>query len=95
MGFFSDDTKPRVTKEEFQKVRGSLSANGFTLKEINRVEEIFRGDMYEEREKDKGVDEFELQNTIAWMRANMSKHNLSEPKIAILEREMIERINHL
>ena len=94
MGFFFDtDTKPKVTPEKFKKVRTALSENGFTTKEIDRVEEIFHGEMYEERQKDIGVDEFELKNTIAWMRANMGKHNLSESKIAIVESEMEKKMH--
>jgi hypothetical protein len=94
MGFFLDDTKPRVTKEEFQKVRSALSANGFTMKELDQVEEIFRGDMDDERDIDKGIDEFELKDAIAWMRTHESIHHISSDKISILEKEMSARIHH-
>lgn len=92
MGFFSDDTKPRVTADEFKKVRSALSVQGFSTKEINRVEEIFRGDMYEEKEADNGVDEFELKAAITWMKAHSDEIYLSERQINIVEEEMMKKI---
>lgn len=92
MGIF-DETKSRVTKEEWIKVRSSLSIHNFTEKEINRIEEIFRGDMDDEREIDKGIDEYELEQGLTWMRQHISQHMIPENKIDILEKEMRERIN--
>jgi hypothetical protein len=92
MGLFFNDTKPRVTKEEFKKVRSILYTLGFTTKELDKVEEIFRGDMDEDREMDKGIDEAELKKGIEWMRAHIKEHFISERKIDLLEKEMMERI---
>jgi response regulator of citrate/malate metabolism len=92
MGIFFSNTKPRITKEEFQKVRSSLSANGFSARELDEVEEIFRGDMDEERDFDKGIDEKEIEKAIAWMKENENIHKISQSKIDILERELRERL---
>lgn len=91
MGFFSD-SKPRVTKDEFIKVRSELVSHGFTTKELNELEEIFRGDMYEEREMDAGIDEFEIDNAISWMRNHTDIHHMSPEKINIIETKLKERL---
>ena len=60
MGFFWDlflgqAPKPRVTELEWKKVRGNLiSLHHFTEREVNEIEEVFRGDLYEEKDRDKG-----------------------------------------
>jgi hypothetical protein len=69
-----------------------LSANGFSARELDEVEEIFRGDMDEERDFDKGIDEKEIEKAIAWMKENENIHKISQSKIDILERELRERL---
>ncbi len=92
MGLFWPDTKPKVTEKEWQKVRSELAANNFTEKERDRIEEIFRGDIYEDREKDKGIDEQEIDKGILWMREHVSEHHISLEKIDILERKLKAKI---
>ncbi|MFA5934839.1 MAG: hypothetical protein WC827_03080 [Candidatus Paceibacterota bacterium] len=87
MGFFSD-SKPKITESEFKKIRAHLYNKDFTSDQLDKIEGIFRGDLYEDRDSDKGIDEKELERAIAWMRDNMSTHNISEQKIATLEEEM-------
>ncbi|MFA6445639.1 MAG: hypothetical protein WCW14_00095 [Candidatus Paceibacterota bacterium] len=86
MGFFFSDSKPHVGKDEWRKVRNDLSACGFEHKRIDRVEEIFRGDLYELQNSQKGIDTNEIDAAIAWMRAHMSEHPFSKEKIATIER---------
>lgn len=86
MGLFGPTPPPRVTPEEFKnKVISQLYVHGFSQKERNEVEELFAGDMHEDREIDIGIDSGELARKIAWLRANTSKHILSEEKIGALE----------
>ncbi len=93
MGIFFDDTKPHVSREEFQKyVRSGLSSHNFTHKEIDFVEGFFNGDMYGETERKKGVDEEELERGIAWLKTHMHDHSLSEQQIGIVEEEMKKRM---
>ena len=87
MGFFSD-SKPKITEEEFKKIRAHLYNTGFTSEQLDKIEGIFRGDMYEDNESDNGIDEKELVRAIKWMREHMDIHNISEQKIDILEEEM-------
>ena len=87
MGFFSD-SKPKITEEEFKKIRAHLYNVGFSSDQLGKIEGIFRGDMYEDSESDNGIDAKELERAIKWMRENMHVHNISEQKIDILEEEM-------
>ncbi|MFA6797169.1 MAG: hypothetical protein WCR40_00435 [Candidatus Paceibacterota bacterium] len=88
MGIFFNDQKPRITETEFKKVRSRLYSKGFTTEQLDKIESIFRGDMYEDKDSDKGIDEKELDRALAWMRDNTSTHNISEQKITVLEEEM-------
>ncbi len=97
MGLISDifgsKTKPRVTLEEWRLIRNTLSgSHDFTQKELDKVEEIFRGDMYEEREIDKGIDTNELIKGIQYMRQHMDLHHISPKKVDALEIEMMKKI---
>ncbi|OGD32466.1 hypothetical protein A3C91_02415 [Candidatus Azambacteria bacterium RIFCSPHIGHO2_02_FULL_52_12] len=86
MGLFGPTPPPRVTPEEFKnKVVSQLYVHGFSQKERNEVEELFAGDMYEDKEVDIGIDAGELARKIEWLKTNMDKHILSEEKIAALE----------
>jgi hypothetical protein len=93
MGIFFDDPKPRVTKLEWKRVRGILyDTYHYTTKELDAVEEIFRGDMDEEKERDKGIDTDELVKGIQYMRQHMNLHHISLEKIDGLEKEMMKKI---
>lgn len=78
-----------MTELEFQKVRAALRLHHFTDLEMEKVEGIFRGDLYEPRDIDKGIDRGEIIQTIAWMQKHPDIHRLSSEKISILERELL------
>ena len=88
MGLFWTDPKPRITEIEFKKIRAELAGDNFTEKERDRIEEIFRADLHEEKERDKGIDGEEIDRGIAWMREHVSEHHISLEKIDILERKL-------
>ena len=98
MGFLSDilggtKIKPRVTVEEWKKVRSNLyGEHHFTQNELDEIEEIFRADMYEEKEIDNGIDSDELVKGIQYMRDHINVHHISIEKINILETEMMKYI---
>jgi hypothetical protein len=93
MGIFFDDPKPRITPLKWKKVREILyGAHDFTTKELDEVEEIFRGDMDEKRDIDKGIDTDELVKGIEYMRGHMNLHHISLQKIDALEVEMTKSI---
>ncbi len=86
MGLFGPTPPPRVTAQEFKsKVVSQLYVHGFSQKERNEVEELFMGDMYEDKEQDQGIDLGELTRKVEWLKANTGKHILSAEKIAALE----------
>ncbi len=91
MGIFFTD-KPKVTKEEFRKVRNYLYLQGFTHKELDQVGEIFYADMDESATYEKGISREEIDKGIQWMRDNMSVHHISEQKIDILEKELQSKL---
>jgi hypothetical protein len=88
MGLFWTDPKPRITEIEFKKIRAELAGDNFTEKERDRIEEIFRADLHEEKERDKGIDGEEIDRGIAWMREHVNEHRISLEKIDILERKL-------
>jgi NADP-dependent 3-hydroxy acid dehydrogenase YdfG len=85
MGFFFNTPKPRVTTIEWKKVRASLFGRGFEKKEIDWVEGLFQGSLHELNIKDAGIQGDEIAQTIAWLRANPTKHRLNDTKITLLE----------
>lgn len=87
MGFFSD-SKPKISETEFKKIRAHLYNDSFSSDQLDKIESIFRGDMYEDKSSDKGIDKSELERAMSWMRENMNVHNISEQKIDKLEEEM-------
>ena len=90
MGLFSSDTKPRVTREEWKKVRSTLYyTHNFPAALLDRLEEDMRGDMFEEYERDNGVDAFELDKLVAFLREkSVPKGIISSEKVDIFEAEM-------
>lgn len=91
MGFFFN-TKPKVTKEEFQKVNNHLYSMGFTHKELEEVKEIFRSDMDESASYERGISAEEIDRGIQWMKANMNTHHISAQKIDILDKILKEKL---
>jgi hypothetical protein len=91
--FFSDSQKPRITEKEFkEKVRGALYGNNFTPQEVNWVEEYFRGDMYEGKPIEQGVQADELARAIAWLRVNPTKHKMNSVKVDAIEKVMMRML---
>ena len=89
MGLFGPTAPARVTAQEFKdKVVSQLYVHGFSQKERNEVEELFMGDMYEDKEVDQGIDAQELARKIEWLKANTGKHILSAEKITALEQAL-------
>lgn len=88
MGLFFNDYKPKISNEEFKKVRIALRTSRFTPAEVDRVESIFRGDLQESSDRERGIDKIELERGLKWMRENMSKHKFSEEKMKIIEEKM-------
>lgn len=83
--FFFNSPKPRVTKEEFKKIRNLLASKGFTPQDITEAEEVFRADLDEVHDGYSGIRAKEVDDGIAWLRHNIGKHRLSEHKIDVLE----------
>ncbi|MFA5652376.1 MAG: hypothetical protein WC933_03345 [Candidatus Paceibacterota bacterium] len=91
--FSSSSSKPKITKEEWKKVRSNLiGSHNFTTKELEEIEEVFRGDIDEPRDIDKGIDSEELVKGIQYMRQHINLHHISLAKIDILEIEMMKYI---
>ncbi len=92
MGFFWNTPKPRVTNQEWVKVRTSLFNRGFTKKEISWIEGFFQSSLNELRPQDAGIQSEEIAQNIAWMYANPTKHKIPEKKIPLLEDALRDRL---
>ena len=89
MGIFFDDIKPRVSVEEWKKkVRNILSAHDFTTKEIDFVQGLFQGDMYETNPKEMGLQADEIERGVSWLKQNKKLHSLSDEQITALDEEL-------
>ncbi len=100
MGFFDDlffgsgSSKPRVTTKEFKKVRGDLMGQGFSKIQRDRVEAIFKPDLYETptTAHKRGLEEGEIDARLKWMRENHSKHNFTDSQIDKMEADLKKRL---
>ena len=88
MGIFFSDNPKKVSKEEFKKVRAFLAGRNMSKQEIDKVEMLFLGDLYESSDSQKGIDTKELDAKIKWLRENMSKHKLSSNDVNLIETGM-------
>ncbi|OHA06633.1 MAG: hypothetical protein A2934_01030 [Candidatus Sungbacteria bacterium RIFCSPLOWO2_01_FULL_47_10] len=90
MGFFTTD--PKITEEEMRQIRSKLISRGFTARELDDVEKVFRGDMESASANERGISKKELEDALKFMRENTSKHSIPSHKIDILEEEMRKKI---
>ncbi len=90
MGIFGN-YKSHISKEQFRIARLNLKKRGLSRLEIDKVEQIFRGDM-EESGDQIGIDLKELERGIDWMRKNTASHKISQKAIDIIEEELKKRI---
>ena len=91
MGFFWN-TKPKVITNEFKKVRNHLWAKGFTRRELDEIEQIFRADLDESQSTEQGISKEEIEKGIQWMKQHVNVHKIPEYKIAILEQALKEKL---
>ena len=97
MGIFDiifGSSKPRVTDQEYKKVKSQLYMEGFTQRERNKVDEIFKPDYYETATAShpRCLEPKEIAARIKWMRENPSKHGFSPNRIDEIEQEMKKRL---
>jgi len=93
MSFLNDlfgSAKPRITEEEFKKVRSDLASRGMSENKRDQVETLFSGDMNETvtAEHPKGIEKDELEMRIKWLRENKGKHYFSDKEIDMVEAVM-------
>ncbi len=89
MSFFFPNHK--VSKQEFDEVKSSLSSKGFSREKIDEVIQIFHGDMAEAGDYE-GVDAKEVTQELLWLRSNIGKHRLTEKDITVLEEVLKKRL---
>ncbi len=97
MGFFNDvfgTPKPRVTDKEFKKVRSTMANQGFSKIQRDKVEAIFKPDLYEKPTDahKRGLEAGEIDARIKWLRENKSKHNFSDHQIGEIETDLKNRL---
>lgn len=92
MGMFGNSNVKKVSKREFQELRSRLYAKDFDADELDKVAMIFRADLDEPEESQKGIDAGELSRGIAWMRSHTHIHKISTSKIQVLEEILKENL---
>lgn len=92
--WFGGSTKKRVTDKEYKKVKNELFTEGFTQKERNKIDQIFKSDYYEPTKPThpKGLEKEEIEARVKWMRENKSKHGFSDKEISEVEASFKERL---
>jgi hypothetical protein len=84
MGFFSSD-KPKVSKDEFKKVRWYLFGKGWNSNELDLVTSFFSGSMDESGDFEKGLDKNEIAQGLETLKENERIYHLSNKKLLELE----------
>lgn len=84
-------TKDIISASEFRRAMGHLS--GFNQKERGYVELMFLGDLTEESNYERGIDKFEFQQKLDWLKQNRSKHYLGDHEIEEIEKEFSKFFN--
>lgn len=86
MGIF--DSKKIVSEHEFEDVLRKCRSKGFNSRETNEVEKIFHGDLFE-KSSQRGIDKWEIEKRLKYMRENIPSHRIPPKKIDILQ-EILE-----
>lgn len=87
MGFFGS-SRPRVSKDEFRKVRNDLSAIAdLSHRELDQLELMLDSALFEKREEDQGIDETEIEQFITRLRDLKFRdaHTFSDKQIDSIE----------
>jgi hypothetical protein len=91
MGFF-DESKPKISKLEFEKARQNLSARGFTHEKLNRLESILGASMGGTTESQKGIDAGEFDRTISSLKAHPDAKLFTPHELEHIETELRKRL---
>ncbi len=89
---FFGSTKKKVSKLEFKQVRTLLHHKGFSSREIDEVETVFRADLNEPSQYQSGIDANEIERGVRWLRENKSKHILSDNRIDDIEEALKSKL---
>ena len=89
MGVFLKSSK-KITKREFEKElpRALRKKKIFSDVDMDEIEKVFQGDLYEGSSSGDGITEEELKKRFEWLRENKSKHKLDRKELDALEAEM-------
>lgn len=82
--------KKKITKEEMRRIKTNLY-DKLDKAERDEVEKLFRGHL-EEDGVERGISREEYNQTIAWLKANKSKHILEDSDIATIEKYFVEHL---
>ena len=88
MGFFGNSGGDHISHHELDKALYHLKEHeGFSDHHIDKVKQIFRGDM-EESGVSKGISSHELKKGIEWLKDHPNEHHLSSDHIEKLEEKL-------
>ena len=84
MGLFSPSAPKRITNEEWEEIRSNLYGK-LDEKERVELEKFFRADMSEVG-IESGISRAEYEAGMAWLRANVGKHEFEENDLVEIEK---------
>lgn len=90
MGLFGPSLPKRVTKEEFKLIKQNIYGK-LDNREQNEFEKIFRADL-EESGIESGISQSEFDNSMKWLKENMSKHVLEDSDLSIIEKYFTQHL---
>lgn len=78
----------RISRSEFKRALSRLRGSGrFSSSEIDEVQNIFRGDLYESGSS-AGISSSELKKGIRYLKRHRENHHLSSDEIKKLEKTL-------
>ena len=82
MGFF--DAHKQVSHVEFKKALWKLKDHGFSHADIDRVQNVFHGDLHESG-VGAGISKHEMEKGLEWLRGHHDIHNFSPHHVDKIE----------
>lgn len=94
MGLFSfGSPKPHVSELEYRKhVKSLLKSRGFSKHDLGVVDIVFNEAMFEKSDRERGIDEYEIERGAQFLREHHSKYGFPEDRIDTLTEVLKEYV---
>lgn len=89
MGFFAPS--PKVTPDEWKKVRARLLGRGLSQRDVDDVEAVV-SQALRETGSGRGIDKREVKEIIAYLKRDRGSHDLSDEQIERVEDALEDKL---